>query len=79
MHDGSIPTLAKVIEHYSTGGRVGPFREIAVGDSSKYGNVALTGGFSITPQETDDLIAFLQSLTDEEFLANPAFGDPHIK
>ena len=79
MHDGSIPTLAKVIEHYSTGGRVGPFREIAALDSSKYGNVALTGGFSITPQETDDLIAFLQSLTDEEFLANPAFGDPHIK
>ena len=39
----------------------------------------LMKGFSISPEETGDLIAFLQSLTDEEFLANPAFGDPHIK
>jgi len=61
MHDGSIPTLAKVIEHYAAG--VPP----------------LLKGFSISAAETEDLIAFLHSLTDEEFLANPAFGDPHIK
>ena len=36
-------------------------------------------GFAISSSETDDLIAFLQSLTDEKFLTNPAFGDPHIK
>jgi cytochrome c peroxidase len=61
MHDGSIPTLAKVIEHYAAGAP------------------PLLKGFSISAAETGDLIAFLQSLTDEEFLANPAFGDPHIK
>jgi cytochrome c peroxidase len=38
-----------------------------------------TKGFTLSPVETDDLLAFLQSLTDEEFLSNPAFGDPHIK
>ena len=67
MHDGSIPALAKVVEHYAAGGRVGPFRS------------DLTEGFPISPSETEDLIAFLQSLTDEEFLTNPAFSDPHIK
>ena len=61
MHDGSIPTLAKVVEHYAAGAS------------------PLLKGFSISAAETEDLIAFLQSLTDEEFLANPAFGDPHIK
>jgi cytochrome c peroxidase len=79
MHDGSIPTLAKVIEHYAAGGRAGPFRDRASAGSSKYGGAALTEGFLISPSETEDLIAFLQSLTDGEFLANPAFGDPHIK
>ena len=74
MSAAAVATLSD-----STGGRIGPFHETAVGVSSKYGNVALIGGFPISPQETDDLIAFLQSLTDEEFLANPAFGDPHIK
>ena len=59
MHDGSIPTLAKVVEHYAARG--------------------LPNGFAISPPETEDLIAFLESLTDEEFLANPALSDPHIK
>jgi cytochrome c peroxidase len=61
MHDGSIPTLAKVVERYAAG------------------VPGVMEGFSISAAETDDLIAFLQSLTDEEFLTNPAFGDPHIK
>jgi cytochrome c peroxidase len=77
MHDGSIPTLSKVVEHYATGGRAGPFRSGAGG----YGRVEvrLMEGFVISPSETADLVAFLESLTDEEFLNNPAFGDPHIK
>jgi cytochrome c peroxidase len=67
MHDGSIPTLRKVVEHYAAGGRAGPFQS------------DLKAGFAISPSDAEDLIAFLQSLTDEEFLTNPAFGDPHIK
>jgi cytochrome c peroxidase len=61
MHDGSIPTLAKVVERYAAG------------------VPGVMSGFSISPAETEDLVAFLQSLTDEEFLTNPAFSDPHIK
>jgi cytochrome c peroxidase len=64
MHNGSIATLRDVIEHYAGGGRGGPFVS------------ARLTGFRISPSEIDDLLAFLQSLTDEEFLTNPAFSDP---
>ena len=33
-------------------------------------------GFTITAQERADLLAFLQGLTDETFLADPRFSDP---
>ena len=35
-------------------------------------------GFTITEREIDDLVAFLQSLTDQEFITNPAYSDPHL-
>ena len=77
MHDGSIPTLEKVIEHYASGGRVGPFSG-SPASASAYGGAALTEGFEISASETADVIAFLESLTDEEFLTNPALGNPHM-
>ena len=64
MHDGSIATLPDVIRHYSSGGRPGPFKSDQI------------RGFEISPAEVDDLVAFLGSLTDDEFLSNPAFGNP---
>ena len=67
MHDGSMWTLKDVVQHYARGGRQRPEKSDRV------------RGFAISPEETDDLIAFLQSLTDEGFLTNPAFSDPHIK
>ena len=33
-------------------------------------------GFEATEEEINDLIAFLESLTDESFLTNPAYADP---
>ncbi|MEO0456346.1 MAG: di-heme enzyme, partial [Cyanobacteria bacterium P01_A01_bin.114] len=35
-------------------------------------------GFSLTASEKQDLIAFLQSLTDETFITNPALSDPRL-
>jgi cytochrome c peroxidase len=76
MHDGSIATLREVLDHYARGGRLiekGPH----AGDGSlnplKSG---LIRGFDATDEEIDDVIAFLESLTDETFLTNPAFSDP---
>jgi len=76
MHDGSIPTLSEVIDHYAAGGREiteGPFQ----GDGRKNPNKStFVTGFFITENEKEDLLEFLNSLTDEEFVTNPAFGPP---
>ena len=65
MHDGSIATLDEVLEHYAKGGRAGsPLRSDFI------------TGFAMSAQDKADLLAFLQSLTDSGFLANPAFSDP---
>lgn len=76
MHDGSIATLAEVLDHYAAGGRTisdGPY----AGDGSEnpFKSQFLIG-FTLTAQERTDIIAFLESLTDEEFLTNPELSDP---
>jgi cytochrome c peroxidase len=66
MHDGSIATLDEVIDHYVAGGRASnnPFKS------------GFVEGFQINASERQDLLAFLNALTDEEFLTNPKFADP---
>jgi cytochrome c peroxidase len=65
MHDGSIATLQEVVEHYKRGGRTtspttGPNTPNSVRD-------ARIKPLSLTIEEGDDLVAFLDSLTDTEF------------
>jgi cytochrome c peroxidase len=36
----------------------------------------LIRGFALSKQERADVIAFLEGLTDEQFLSNPEFSDP---
>jgi len=76
MHDGSIATLPDVIEHYAAGGRTISDGEFAgVGsDSPLIGQ--FIRGFTLTQRQKDDLLAFLESLTDDDFLTNPRFADP---
>ena len=63
MHDGSVPTLQAVVEHYASGGK-GHLKS------------AQLKGFAVTAEEVRDLVAFLESLTDRSFVTNPAFGAP---
>lgn len=76
MHDGSIATLEDVVDHYAAGGRnvtEGPW----VGDGRTNPNKSLfVSGFEITGEEKADLVAFLESLTDDTFLTDPRFSDP---
>ena len=76
MHDGSIEDLSGVLDHYAAGGRT-----IASGPNQGNGSLnplkdPLVRGFELSEDERADVIAFLESLTDEEFLTNPAFSDP---
>lgn len=77
MHDGSIATLEGVIDHYAAGGRT-----IATGPNAGDGSRSplrsgFVHGFTPTPQEKSDLIAFLQALTDRTFLNDARFRDPY--
>jgi cytochrome c peroxidase len=76
MHDGSIATLPEVIQFYVDGGRIITDGEFAGDGTTNPYKSGLVPGFTLTDQETADLIAFLESLTDEEFVTNPTFSDP---
>jgi cytochrome c peroxidase len=76
FHDGTAETLADVLDHYRAGGRritngphAGNGAESPLRDGMIVGNTA-------TDAEAADIIAFLESLTDDGFLTNPAYGDP---
>jgi cytochrome c peroxidase len=76
MHDGSIATLDAVLDHYAAGGRT-----IASGPNAGVGRAnplksSFVAGFTLTAEERADLLAFLHSLTDEQFLRDPRFADP---
>jgi hypothetical protein len=76
MHDGSIATLEDVVDHYAAGGRTiaeGP--DAGVGSDSPSKGLFVRG-FPLTAQEKADLVEFLKSLTDDEFVTNPHFSDP---
>ncbi len=68
MHDGRFNTLEEVIEHYNSGGHpsttISPFMKFT------------QGGLSLSPAKKAQLLAFLNTLTDHEFLSNPEFSDP---
>jgi cytochrome c peroxidase len=77
MHDGSIATLEEVLDHYAAGGRTlgeGPYAGSRGFDNPN--KSAFVHGFNATPQEREDLLAFLRSLTDDEFLTNPKHANP---
>ncbi len=64
MHDGSMPTLDAVLDHYSRGG---------LEDANK---TRIVHAFPLSDSERHDLVEFLKSLTDEELLHDPRWSDP---
>ncbi|WP_437626683.1 cytochrome-c peroxidase [Sorangium sp. So ce1151] len=61
MHDGSLATLEEVVDHYDRGG---------LGHFSTDPQIDELG---LSPDEKADLAAFLRSLTDRAFLADPRY------
>lgn len=76
MHDGSMKNLEEVIGHYKLGGRTIKKGELAGVGSENPLKSNFVSGFKLTVQEQRDLLEFLHSLTDEDFIKNPAFSDP---
>lgn len=69
MHDGRFKTLDEVIDFYSEGVKYSPYVNPLMHKASQ-------GGAMLTPLQKRQLKAFLLTLTDEEFLANPKFSKP---
>lgn len=65
MHDGRFKKLADVLNHYTSGIKQSP-------TLSKQLNEPI----QLTPNEKIDIIAFLYTLTDKEFLFDPRFSFP---
>ncbi len=68
MHDGRFATIEEVIEHYNSGGK----ESATIDPFMKY----TSGGLQLSDEAKADLIAFLETLNDEEFMNNPAFAPP---
>ena len=66
MHDGRYKRLRDVIEHYATPGK---YNSNADKSLRKIGH--------LTDKEMKDIIAFLLTLTDKDFVTDKKFTDPH--
>jgi cytochrome c peroxidase len=66
MHDGSMENLEEVIDHYAAAGRA----------RTNPNKDPLIRGFRLTARNRADLVAFLQSLTDDSLLHDPRFSNP---
>lgn len=75
-HDGSNATLQDVLANYTAGGRVLTAGSHA-GDGRMNPNTSdLVAAIDLSKPEQDDIIAFLETLTDETLLTNPRFSNP---
>lgn len=65
MHDGRFTSLSQVMKHYSSG----------ISTSNNL-NKDLSKGIELTDNQRIDLVSFLLTLSDKEFLFNPKFAYP---
>jgi cytochrome c peroxidase len=68
MHDGRFFTLEAVLNHYSSG---------VVGSATLDASLSNNGnlGIALTDSEKAKIIAFLKTLTDEQYLKDPRFAE----
>ena len=65
MHDGRFSTLEQVVDHYNSGGHYSSTIDPLM---KKVGI-----GLQLSNQEKIDLVAFLKTLSDPDFITNPDF------
>ncbi|MBQ4804668.1 cytochrome-c peroxidase [Aquimarina sp. MMG015] len=71
MHDGRFATLEEVIEHYSSG--IQNHQSLISPLVNSEGQV---GQFNFTEEEKEALIAFLNTLTDNQMLTDEKYSNP---
>jgi cytochrome c peroxidase len=76
MHDGSIKSLEEALDFYAAGGRLitsGPHAGDGRTNPFKSDLISL---IQLDATEKADIIAFLKTLTDHEFINDPRFSNP---
>jgi cytochrome c peroxidase len=73
MHDGRFKTLHEVLEHYNNHIQNSPNLDPLVAQAS---NEIEGTTLKLTAQEKEDILFFLQMLTDSSFIQNKAFQNP---
>lgn len=76
MHDGRFETLDEVLDHYNEHIQMSTTLSPLL---RKGFNEEGSDNLGLTEQEKEDIIAFLHTLTDESFVNNPKFSNPHEK
>jgi cytochrome c peroxidase len=68
MHDGRFRTLAQVLDHYSQGVKKSATLDPVLANAQP--------GISLSTVEKQQLLSFLEALTDKKFITDPRFADP---
>jgi cytochrome c peroxidase len=69
MHDGRFSTLKQCLDHYTNG----------ITNFTNIDPLLQSGSIQLSSNDKDDIIAFLNTLTDYKFLADKRFADPNFK
>jgi cytochrome c peroxidase len=77
MHDGRFQTLEEVLDHYDSGIKYSSTLSPLIVEADNKG-AAAAGKISLhlTAGEKTAIIAFLHTLTDQEFVTAERFSDP---
>ena len=67
MHDGRMTTLEEVIEHYNSGIKVSPTLDPNMN--------TIKDGLFLSDADKKALVAFLKTLTDNEYITNPNYKE----
>ena len=74
MHDGRFQTLAEVVEFYNSGVQPHPNLDNQLEDGN-----GQPRRLNLSEQEKSDLVAFLNTLTDFEFISDTKYSDPFLE
>jgi cytochrome c peroxidase len=69
MHDGRYASLEQCLDHYTNN----------ITNMTNIDALLQSGSIPMTTQEKQDIIAFLNTLTDNKFLSDKRFADPNFK
>lgn len=69
MHDGRFATLDEVVDHYRSGVQPHPNLDRRLDRN---------GAVSLTDSEAAQLVAFMETLSDQDFLTDARFSDPWL-